>query len=310
MKKTGIKEIAAEAGVSPATVSRVLNNSPRISRDVTQRVLAVARRLEYLPHTPLTKVIALLITGFYSYESSILCAIQAVAAERKFRLELILPDAPDTWSERLYMGGISFVPMSNPPSGFPIVTINHAPDPLNGVYSVASDDVGAVMEAVRRFREAGHSRIGYLLAQDSDHYNNRQRTQAYRDACRMNFLNPCCEVVKVTNAAVENALVRLMKKGITALIYLVPIRINTQELFSKLKIRIPQDLSLIVWEALGMPPNYRPAHVYTIQDGMELARNAIDLLERIAQKKEVPQQILVPYLWVNGRSIRKPRKQN
>ena len=252
----------------------------------------------------------LLITGFYSYESSILCAIQAVAAERKFRLELILPDAPDTWSERLYMGGISFVPMSNPPSGFPIVTINHAPDPLNGVYSVASDDVGAVMEAVRRFREAGHSRIGYLLAQDSDHYNNRQRTQAYRDACRMNFLNPCCEVVKVTNAAVENALVRLMKKGITALIYLVPIRINTQELFSKLKIRIPQDLSLIVWEALGMPPNYRPAHVYVIQDGMELARNAIDLLERIAQKKEVPQQILVPYLWVNGRSIRKPRKQN
>lgn len=96
MKKTGIKEIAAEAGVSPATVSRVLNNSPRISRDVTQRVLAVARRLEYLPHTPQTKVIALLITGFYSYESSILCAIQAVAAERKFRLELILPDAPDT----------------------------------------------------------------------------------------------------------------------------------------------------------------------------------------------------------------------
>ena len=166
------------------------------------------------------------------------------------------------------------------------------------------------MEAVRRFRAAGHSRIGYLLAQDSDHYNNRQRTQAYRDACRMNFLNPCCEVVKVTNAAVENALVRLMKKGITALIYLVPIRINPQELFSKLKIRIPQDLSLIVWEALGMPPNYRPAHVYTVQDSMELARNAVDLLERIAQKKEVPQQILVPYLWVNGRSIRKPRKQN
>lgn len=42
--------IAREIGVSQATVSRVLGNSPRISAGTRQRVLRVANRLNYCPH--------------------------------------------------------------------------------------------------------------------------------------------------------------------------------------------------------------------------------------------------------------------
>ena len=40
-KRTSIYEIAKEAGVSPATVSRVINQSARVSEDKRQRVLKV-----------------------------------------------------------------------------------------------------------------------------------------------------------------------------------------------------------------------------------------------------------------------------
>jgi DNA-binding LacI/PurR family transcriptional regulator len=47
---TGIKDIARELGVSPATVSRALADSPDISAETKERVWATAEALNYLPN--------------------------------------------------------------------------------------------------------------------------------------------------------------------------------------------------------------------------------------------------------------------
>ena len=44
-----IYHIAAEAGVSPATVSRVLNGSAKVNPDTRTRVMEVIHRLEFVP---------------------------------------------------------------------------------------------------------------------------------------------------------------------------------------------------------------------------------------------------------------------
>ncbi len=46
----GIKEIAAEAGVSVATVSLALNGKGKINEETRQRVLSIAKRLNYIPN--------------------------------------------------------------------------------------------------------------------------------------------------------------------------------------------------------------------------------------------------------------------
>lgn len=50
MKKVGIREVAQEASVSTATVSRVLNNRGYISQETRDKVQAAMKKLEYYPN--------------------------------------------------------------------------------------------------------------------------------------------------------------------------------------------------------------------------------------------------------------------
>ena len=47
--KVGIGDIASRSGVSPATVSRVLNESPDVNEETRQKVLGIAQELGYVP---------------------------------------------------------------------------------------------------------------------------------------------------------------------------------------------------------------------------------------------------------------------
>src|ERR1700710_2777455 len=49
--RSTILDIAREAGVSPATVDRVLNNRPGVKLRTKQAVLAAAQKLDYSPET-------------------------------------------------------------------------------------------------------------------------------------------------------------------------------------------------------------------------------------------------------------------
>jgi DNA-binding LacI/PurR family transcriptional regulator len=50
LPKVTIHDVAREAGVTPKTVSRIMNNHPGVSEKTRQRVLEVIRQLGYYPH--------------------------------------------------------------------------------------------------------------------------------------------------------------------------------------------------------------------------------------------------------------------
>ena len=47
--RTSLKDLARELGVSIATVSRALRNSPEIGKDMQQKVKELAKQLNYRP---------------------------------------------------------------------------------------------------------------------------------------------------------------------------------------------------------------------------------------------------------------------
>ena len=62
--KITIKNIADKAGVSTAAVSLAINNKPGVSEETRDRVLSVAREMEYEPHTKATLPVSDLIIRF------------------------------------------------------------------------------------------------------------------------------------------------------------------------------------------------------------------------------------------------------
>ena len=50
LHRTSLKDLAQELGVSIATVSRALRNSPEIGKDMQMRVKELAKKLNYRPN--------------------------------------------------------------------------------------------------------------------------------------------------------------------------------------------------------------------------------------------------------------------
>ena len=51
-RRATIRDVAARAGVSHQTVSRVINRNPNVADPTQERVLSAIRELGYVPSTP------------------------------------------------------------------------------------------------------------------------------------------------------------------------------------------------------------------------------------------------------------------
>lgn len=201
MGKITINDISREAGVSIATVSRVLNRKNNVSREAEARVLEAARRLEYpIPSAPAARprliavVVPRLSNPFYN---DILDGIQDVAA--RYRYNTIISQ---TKSESGY---------SADPPGFlcgdiadGLITMEHAfnlREMLHGIdpalpvvqcceYDeelpypyVAIDDYTAAYNAVSYLGTTGRRRIAFFNSSTRYLYG-KKREEGYLEALR------------------------------------------------------------------------------------------------------------------------------
>lgn len=105
--RASMNEVAARAGVSHQTVSRVINNSPNVSRATRERVEKVIRELNYRPSnsaralvTRHTKTIGFIAGGVSYYGPiSTMGAIEAVAREHGFYLSVAILDENEYTSQ-------------------------------------------------------------------------------------------------------------------------------------------------------------------------------------------------------------------
>lgn len=92
-KKPSLLEVAKEANVSPATVSRVFNNNPKVNREMKERVLDTAKRMGYKTNIYAkaliegkTNFISLILTRFeIRHYSSIIFGIETTVNKAGYR---------------------------------------------------------------------------------------------------------------------------------------------------------------------------------------------------------------------------------
>jgi DNA-binding LacI/PurR family transcriptional regulator len=175
---TTITQVAQRAGVGVATVSRVLNRSPRVSEPTRIRVLEVIDELGYAPNaaaralsTGRTRTVGV-VAPFFTQPSVVerLRAVSRVLAGAGYQLVLFDVEGPDRFVE-LAAGGrldgllcVSVSPSADElerfaAGGVPVVLVDTEHP---GSAGVSIDDVEGGRMAAEHLIALGHRRIGYI----------------------------------------------------------------------------------------------------------------------------------------------------
>lgn len=197
---TTLADIAAKAGVSQATVSRVINAKPGVSEDLRGTVMSTIASLG-IPLERIQRNGSRLVAIFTPDLSNpifpeYLTAITTLLAQQGF-LVLTCPCTPTGTSEEGYLSMLQNQPItaaiflcgkydtkgapltvykSLSEHNIPAAFLNGAERDMDGLFA-GTDDKTAMTMALRHLRDLGHQKIGLLLG-DLNHYPSIAKYEA------------------------------------------------------------------------------------------------------------------------------------
>lgn len=205
MPDVTIRDVAKTAGVSTATVSRVLNNSPAVRPETRERVLTVIAETGYRPsltarRLSIGRTLTIgIVLPFLTLPSFVerLRGVQSVLVDTEYDLLLVTAETPERMEERIdnllsQRGVDGIIVVSIKPTDDQVIRIKRLGMPVvlvdarkSNLSRVVVDDISGGYLATRHLIELGHRRIAFL----SDYLDNpfnfvsmSYRSEGYRRA--------------------------------------------------------------------------------------------------------------------------------
>ena len=198
-----IKDVARQANVSVATVSRALNGHQNVAEAVRRRVVSVANELRYSPHhaarslsSRRTNTIGVVLPDLYGeFFSELMRGIDQVARERG--LHLLVSSYHGNPEEqgaalRAMRGRVDGLLLMSPFVGsedaiaenlapaMPLVLMNTRQSEA-GRPVLCVDSYGGALAMTRHLVEAGYRRIAFIAGPDGN-FDASERLRGYREA--------------------------------------------------------------------------------------------------------------------------------
>ncbi len=326
-----MRDVAAAAGVSLKTVSRVLNGEPGVLPAPAGRVRAAAARLGYQRNESAAALrrssrashsIGLVIEDVANpFYAGLIKAVEQVARPRGYLLVAGSSDQ-DTDVERELVtslcarrvDGLLIVP-SAPDLGYLADELAHGtaivavdrPLPGLAVDAVISGNADGAHAAVDHLVGLGHRRIGYLA--DTATFTAAQRLAGYRQALAANGIDDDPQLVRTAHdvAAAQAAATELLapELGVTALF-------TGNNLLTRGAIRAlgprRHEIALIGFDDFALADMLEPSVSVVAQDAAALGRHAAELLFARIDGDTGPrrQVVLATQLIARGSSLRPP----
>ncbi|MCH2093174.1 MAG: LacI family DNA-binding transcriptional regulator [Pseudoxanthomonas sp.] len=204
--RSRIEDVAAAAGVSMKTVSRVLNNEPNVRDEMRQRVMAVVEKLQYRPNLSARSlagqrsyVIALVYNNpSRNYLMEIQNGMLEACRDNHYNLVLApvgasrqrkVDDLKVVFEHFAPDGVVLIPPLTDDPVVLEFLEANHvafaciAPKHPDGRIGVMMDETAAVRELMAGLVAQGHRRIGHIKGPPA-HGACQWRFKGYREALR------------------------------------------------------------------------------------------------------------------------------
>lgn len=198
-----IKDVAREAEVSVATVSRALNGHDNVAEPVRKLVMETASRLRYQPHAAArslssrrTQTVGVVLPDLYGeFFSELIRGIDQVArAHRQHLLVSSYHGHPEEQGAalRAMRGRVDGLLVLSPYADRPGFLTDNLPDalpavlintqlPESGYPALSIDNYRGATAMVEHLVESGHQRIAFIGG-PADNFDARERARGYRDA--------------------------------------------------------------------------------------------------------------------------------
>jgi LacI family transcriptional regulator len=313
-----IRDVAREAGVSVATVSRALNNSPNVDPSYAERARAAAARLGYRPNyvarnlrRQSTEMIALIISDVSNpFFTAIARGVEDVAQREGYSVLLCNSDE-NSAKESTYLGvaeqqRVAGVILSPHQAGSDIARLRSAGIPVVIVDRPLSDDVDTVLSesregarlGTRHLIDAGWRRPACVTGPVSA-TTATLRLLGYRDAVQEAGLPEISAATRDLLGRAEPPDALLIANAQMALGALDEIR--------RRGIEVGRDIGLVTFDDAPWAPLITPPMTVIAQPAYDIGSHAAELLlDRVrSPDAQAPQRLVLPTsLIVRGSSRR------
>jgi LacI family transcriptional regulator len=328
-----IKDVARTAGVSPATVSRVLSGKDSVDPELARRVRATALELDYRPssvarslRTKRRAVWGIIVSDIRNpFFTELVRGVEDAAQQAGYAL--IVGNADERYDkEASYvdlfvaerMAGVILSPASQAMSdvgplldhAVPVITVDRELH-RTGVDSVLVDNEGGGYQATKHLLLQGYGRIACITG-PADRTTASSRLAGYVRAHREAGLPIEDELVRRADfketggaQAAEN-LLALSRPPDALFVTNNQMTLGALDAISRRGLKVPDDLGIVgfddpPWAGLICPPLTAVA-----QPAYDIGATAADLLvRRIARASDGPERIVLPTsLIVRASSVR------
>lgn len=324
-----IKDIAKQAGVSPATVSRVLSGQVAFySEKTAKKVKKIAKKLGYQKNTAAvelvtrrSKVIAVIVSSTKTnFSDQIIDGIQQEAGEHDLNVIILYAGEKDPQMERKALEtviersvmGILLVAVNlnsvnenllvnaNIPYQFLSITLKNRKLPF-----ITSDDFQIGYQATKYLIDKGHSKIGFAAA-DLDSVTGQLRLDGYHQAMADNGLQLNSAWVCDGDFAYEDGVNAMKQYGrepeVTAVIAssdLAAIGVMNQAQDYGLK--IPADLAVMSVDGTKLCSIVRPQLTSVTQEFFEMGVRGMQQI--ISQPTKAAKSAFTPFKIIARQSV-------
>lgn len=317
-QSASVRDIAATAGVSAATVSRAINNHPEVRPETRERVLDAAKRLRYMPKfgSRQTSVIGLVYPGtparpvYGDFDYTLMAGVLHGLSERRFDLKLISIERDkspeETYTQFFVRKGLRGVVMRSSDAvravclsvaaeGFPhVVVADRFEEPA--VNFVACDSRPSTAQAIRHLCDLGHRRIA-LVVHDIDDTDHRDRAMVHQIVLESYGHKPDPDLIVRVVASPDggaSAITRLLSlpNPPTAVFFTDPMAtMGGLRRCHELGVHVPSELSIVGFDDSDMRLHTFPTCSCVCQDARMIGVEAARWLTRMASGHEAEQQL-------------------
>lgn len=307
---TNLKEVAKEAAVSIATVSRVINNSGPVNITTRKKVQGAIKKLNFHPNRVARrlsrlrikeghgKIIGLVLPDIINpFYVDVLSGIEDYAFEHEY-VVITCNFAQDESREKLYLNilqsesidGLIVAPVCEHDEkvkqlvefGLPVVCVDRGLSDID-VDVVLVDNRKGAYEAVNHLIQLGHKRIAYISGLQQIP-TSIERLQGYKEALKAYKIRFDSTLVKYGNSMHESGLQlsrELLKISSPPTALFTGnnlITLGALETIHRLGLNIPDDIAIVGFDDMYWSISLNPPLTAVRQPGYEIGKRSAELL--------------------------------